>query len=169
MYRKIISAMFLFSLLVLGSQAQAHRLKTVLTTIELNANTGMLEVVHRSYAHDVEHTLGGSLRNSGGLESIEGQARVAVELSESFTLWGEGGATINLVLVGAELENEFFYIYQEVPMTEMPGSFQIRNELLLDYWPDMTNYVNVQFKGGVQTLIFSNKNGIQEINSLGAE
>jgi hypothetical protein len=139
-----------------GLPAYAHREKTIFTTIQYNPRSGMIEVMHRTYAHDVEHTLGNTLQARGGLESIEAQAWVALELGPAFTMWdGTTDALIPLELIGAEQEGEFFWIYQEAPAEKLPDALRIRHLMLRNQWPDMSNFVNVMFSSGVASALFA--------------
>ncbi len=155
----------LYSLLLIPLGTQAHREKTVLTTITCNERTELLEIVHRTFAHDVEHTLGNHLQAQGGLDNLEAQARISIELSNSFMLWDSKGKKIPLTLVGGELEAEYFFIYQEAPCSALTEITSVRHEMLRNYWPDMTNYLNVYFAPDAGTLtrslIFASDSGIQ--------
>jgi hypothetical protein len=157
----------LCSLLLIPFNAQAHREKTVLTTITCNPRTELLEIVHRTFAHDVEHTLGNHLQAQGGLDNLEAQARISVELSNSFMLWDSKGKKIPLTLIGAELVAEYFFIYQEAPCSTLSEITSVRHEMLRNYWPDMTNYLNVYFAPdadtGTRSLIFASDSGIQTL------
>ncbi len=157
----------LCSLLLIPFYAQAHREKTVLTTITCNPRTELLEIVHRTFAHDVEHTLGNHLQAQGGLDNLEAQARISVELSNSFMLWDSKGKKIPLTLIGAELEAEYFFIYQEAPCSALSEITSVHHEMLRNYWPDMTNYLNFYFAPdedtGTRSLIFASDSGIQTL------
>ncbi len=157
----------LCSLLLIPFNAQAHREKTVLTTITCNPRTELLEIVHRTFAHDVEHTLGNHLQAQGGLDNLEAQARISVELSNSFMLWDSKGKKSPLTLIGAELEAEYFFIYQEAPCSALSEITSVRHEMLRNYWPDMTNYLNVYFAPdagtGTRSLTFASDSGIQTL------
>jgi len=144
--------------------ALAHREKTLFTTIQHNARTGMVEIIHRSYAHDVEHTLGNQLQARGGLDNLEAQARLALELTAAFTLWTKD-EEVNLELVGAELDGEFFYVYQEAALPSIPHELRIRHLMLRNHWPDMTNFVNVLYPTGVAGTVFEGNTIFQTISA----
>ncbi len=166
----ILKRTFLYilcSLLLLPLSSQAHREKTVLTTITCNPRSELLEIVHRTFAHDVEHTLGNHLQAQGGLDNLEAQARISIELSNSFMLWDSKGKKIPLTLIGGELEAEYFFIYQEAPCSALSEITSVRHEMLRNYWPDMTNYLNIYFASdtgaGTRSLIFSSDSGSQDL------
>ncbi|MDG2090544.1 MAG: hypothetical protein P8J61_05460 [Gammaproteobacteria bacterium] len=146
-------------------QAQAHLEQTLLTSVSFNSRTQRIEIVHQVYAHDVEHAFGNTVQADGGLDRIPAQARVGVELSNSFKLWDADGEEIPLALVGAELESEFFYIYQEAELTSIPEAMRVEHGMLRNYWPNMQNYLNVDYGNFVKSLIFSNNDGIKTITN----
>ena len=157
--------LILFALLAIlaAMQAQAHLEQTLLTTIAFNPRTQRLEVIHQIYAHDVEHAFGNLIQAEGGLDSLPAQAFVSVELGNTFKLWQPNGEKIPLALVGAELEAEFFYIYQEAETAGVPESMKIEHGMLRNYWPDMRNYLNVDYGSSIKSLIFSNNDGVKTI------
>mgnify|MGYP003624191514 CR=1 FL=1 len=150
--------------LPLATPVQAHREQSILTSIAFNPRTHMLEVIHQLYAHDVEHAFGNAIQSEGGLDNIRAQALVSLELAKSFRLWNAQREEISLILVGAELEAEFFYIYQEAEITAIPDVMQIEHGMLRNYWADMQNYLNVNYEGSVSSLIFSGNDGIKSIS-----
>ncbi len=159
--------LILFALLTIlvAMQTQAHLEQTLLTTIAFNPRTQRLEVIHQIYAHDVEHAFGNLIQAQGGLDSLPAQALVSVELGSTFKLWQANGEKIPLALVGAELEAEFFYIYQEAETSGVPQSMKIEHGMLRNYWPDMRNYLNVDYGSFIKSLIFSNNDGVKIITS----
>lgn len=141
----------------------AHREQTILTTMTCNERTQLTEIVHRTYAHDVEHTLGNRLQVAGGLDNLQVKARASLEFSNGFVLWDAQGEKIPLQLIGAELDGEFFYIYQETDCSIMDEPLSVRHEMLRNYWPDMINQLNVYYPAGTRSLVFDNSAGVQHI------
>lgn len=158
-------SLILFALLVLVMPAalQAHRQNTILTTVQYNPRTERMEVIHQIYAHDVEHAFGNQVQAEGGLDNIRAQALVSLALSRSFQIWDDAGVEISLDLVGAELEAEFFYLYQEAAISAIPDHLRVRHDMLRAYWPDMQNYLNVDYGDFVGSLIFRDDDGIKSL------
>ena len=159
--------LILFALLTMlaAMQTQAHLEQTLLTTVAFNTRTQRLEVIHQIYAHDVENAFGNLVQAEGGLDSLPAQAFVSIELGKTFKLWKPNGEEIPLALVGAELEAEFFYIYQEAEIAGVPESMRVEHGMLRNYWQDMRNYLNVDYGSFIKSLIFSNNDGAKTINS----
>ncbi len=157
-YRLLIAGISFYALL-----SHAHIEQTLLTSIAYNPRTQKIEVIHQIYAHDIEHAFGNRIQSEGGLDDIRTQAMVGVELAETFKLWSANGEAIPLALVGAELEAEFFYIYQETDLPALPPEIGIEHGMLRNYWPDMQNYLNVDYGTFIKSLIFSHDDGLKTI------
>jgi len=149
---------------LLATAVHAHRLQTVLTTISWNPNTQLVEVIHQTHAHDVEYALFDMLESQNGLENIRAQALASIELVKSFRLWDGAGNEISLSLVGAELEADYFYIYQEVDLDEVPPDLRIEHGMLRNNWPEMQNYLNVEYADSLKSLIFSGDDGRKSLS-----
>lgn len=95
----------------------AHRLHAALTTVEWRESAGSLEVTHRMFAHDVEQWLARAAPDeSRDIASLEARARAALYAERHFVLKTEEGKPIPLTTLGAEMEGEYLYIYQEALM-----------------------------------------------------
>ena len=136
----------------------AHRQPEALTAISYNPNTESTEIVHQLHAHDAEQVLE-DLPNAEKttIDSLEGKARLALYVEERFALADQSGNPLTGVkLLGAELEGDTLYAYQEYAKA-LPQTFRIRNDILRDTFPDQVNTVNVHTEAGIRTLVFSGK------------
>lgn len=136
----------------------AHRQPEALTTISYNSNTGSTEIVHQLHAHDAELILDELPKTELiTIDSLEGQARLALYIEERFELARQSGDPLaNVKLLGAELEGDTLYAYQEITGA-LPLNIRIRNDILRDFLPNQVNTVNVHTETRVRTLVFSNK------------
>lgn len=151
----IVWAVFLF---LAGSYLQAHQQPEALTTISYNPNTGSTEIVHQLHAHDAERVLENLPESEkASIDSLEGQARLALYVEERFELADQNGNRLaNIKLIGAELEGDTLYAYQEYGKA-IPRNIRIRNDILRDILPSQVNTVNVHTEAGIQTLVFSRR------------
>lgn len=147
-------------LLLCFTAVQAHREQTVFTTIELNARTGMMEIVHRCSVHDLTHIMTPAMQVRGGLEDLRTRAELALAMSEDFEVTDATGRRLDLQLIGAEVDSGDFYVYQEAPAQALPAGMQVRHDILRHTWPDITNYLNVHYPEGVRSLIFTETSGL---------
>lgn len=149
------------SLLLCSSSLMAHRLMSTISTVKWNPATSTMEVEHRANAHDIEHVFGAALARQGGIESLRGRTWLALQLAAQFELWHSGVDVIPLDLVGAELDQEFLYVYQEAAIDALPDRLTVRNDLLRSGEDEQVNYVNVYFPDGIRSLTFSGSDSVQ--------
>lgn len=158
---RIPQRLFLLLVLCLFSTLPilAHEQKTAVTRILFNDRTGNVEVMHRFLVHDAEHAAsmifgeGQSLlesEDSRELFSSYVVNRFAIELIGP----DEVIEPVSLNFVGAEVDGQFMWVYQEF---EMPGSLTgltVVNMALRDVWPDQSNLVNIERGGEILSLTF---------------
>lgn len=145
-------------LLAVAWPSAAHRMPGSLTTVEYNPATDRVEIVHRLHAHDAELGVGTLLDEPDfSFDDLEDRATLALYVEKRFALaaWagGEGGEQITLSLVGAELEGDWIFVYQEYAEA-LPAEFAVRDDILRDVFPAQANQVNVSLAGSVRTLMF---------------
>ena len=131
-------------LCVLTTPLHAHQQKSGVTTVSHNPRTHNLEVVHRLYIHDAEHAVK-TLFNSDVdiLKEPTTQSAFAQYVTERFGMY-TSSKVLPLVLVGYEVDGQFFYVYQETPMPTELDELDIRHEVLVDVWPKQRNLVNLE-------------------------
>lgn len=122
------------------TQVEAHRGHAVWTDAVWVG--GRFEITHRMHLADAIS----ANRLMGGREAIENLrslARVALYVEERFMPLG--GA--QLLTLGAEIEDDFLFVYQEW-VTPLPERFPtIDNSLLLDIEPDSQAFLKVHGPG----------------------
>ena len=149
---------FLLYLLLL-SPSEAHQQKNAVTRILFNENTGNIEVMHRFFIHDAEHAAG----------LIFGERQMLAESSESRELFSsyvinrfsieatfiEGDSEVlGLSYVGEEVDGQFLWVYQQIPVQDDIAAFTIVNLTLRDVWSDQSNLVNIERDGRIYSLTF---------------
>lgn len=136
--------------------ALAHQKKEALTEILFNTRSGNLEVMHRFLVHDAEHAIR-LIENSNAdiLADEKTREQFARYAIERFFLLGDDGDTLKLQYVGYEIDNAFFWVYQEVALPEQLRSLGVVHNVLRDIWPEQNNLVNIERDKQVQTLNFS--------------
>jgi len=143
--------------LLVSHLAMAHEQKAVVTTIEANSRTGMLEVVHRFSLHDVEHAVRDMHWPATDiLASTEDQARFAQFVAGQFSLQVSGPppSELLLTLVGQELEGRYLWVYQESPAPEDLSELVVSSTILRRVWPVHQHLVNVTIDQSPRSLVF---------------
>ncbi|ANO49975.1 DUF6702 family protein [Woeseia oceani] len=135
--------------------AGAHRAPGSLSTIDFNAATGMLEIVHRLHLHDAEIGVAAVLDDPRfSLSQLESRARAALYVEERFQIMSDD-AVIGLRLVGAEIAGDYLMVYQE-RNGPLPAKIRVRNDILRDAFEGQINQVNIASGTTVRTLTFAN-------------
>ena len=112
--------------------SNAHEQKTAVTRILFNPSSENIEVMHRFLVHDAEHAAGqifGVGQNL--LESADSRALFSSYVVNRFSIDAElsTGEEIEMTLdyVGAEIEGQFLWVYQETKKIDSIKSFSMVN------------------------------------------
>ena len=145
---RVLRALFVLGLTLAAAGGQAHRGHAVWTDITWVGDR--FEIVHRMHLADAIT----ANRFMGGREAIEAPrslARVALYIEERFTVVVEPGlgdtqgsrsASI-LETIGAEIEDDFIFVYQEWE-TALPERFpSVDNRVLLDIEPEAQAFLHI--------------------------
>jgi len=163
-----IRTVLLFGLaLWLGSGlAAAHQQRVAITDIEINDAAGTIDVVHSFILHDAEAALAEAkgvrtdmMTNSAARDAF------AAYVAGQFALAGtEPRTTLNLTLIGSEIEDGRVWVYQQTAIPSRDDTLVVSQGALRDIWPDQVNTVNVRRRGQVDTLTFTDRDGAQIVN-----
>ena len=137
--------------------SHGHRLHAAMTTVNFNQRTARVEVNHRFYAHDAEQAVSAILGSGADLiSSEEDRHRFGVYVHSRFHLYDPAGDQLHLDLRGVELDGDFLWVYESVPLPQPPlDGLMVEHGALRDIWKNQVNTVNVEDHGEVQTLTFS--------------
>jgi len=149
----IIVAVFISG--ALSAPSDAHQLRTAITKVLFNKNTGNLEVMHRFFIHDTEHAVqllfdkNADIRNSADTREL-----FANYVAQRFAIKALNGEELKLTAVGHEIERIYFWVYQEVKAPEDIKGLTMIHNALRDIWTDQVNTVNVEGRGDLRTATF---------------
>ena len=62
---------------------------------------------------------------------------------------------LSLNYVGAEIDGQFLWVYQEAEQLDDVKALSVVNVALRDVWPDQVNLVNVEKEGQILSMSFS--------------
>ncbi|MDO6546406.1 DUF6702 family protein [Pseudoalteromonas carrageenovora] len=142
--------------LLVAAPSMAHQLKSSVTTVLFNKRTSNIELMHRFYLHDTEHAVGKLFEGKVDIISNKvDQQRFAKYVESHVALKMLGGETLKLNSVGAQVDGKFFWVYQEAAIPKGIKGIKMSNGALRDLWPSQVNMVNVEGKGKIKTLNFS--------------
>ena len=136
--------------------AFAHQQKAAETIVFFNKYSGQLEVSHRFYMHDTEHAVQTLFdKHADIIDSEKTQQQFADYVAKQFLVRSLNDKAMPLSAVGFEVEGKFFWVYQETKVTEQISGVKLFNGALRELWPTQINMVNIEGKGNVRTLYFS--------------
>jgi len=139
--------------------AFAHQQKAAETTVLFNKQSGQLEVSHRFYMHDTEHAVQTLFdKHADIIDSEKTQQQFADYVAKQFLVRSLDNKAMPLSEVGFEVEGKFFWVYQETKIPEQISGVKLFNGALRELWPTQINMVNIEGKGQVRTLYFSENN-----------
>jgi len=148
--------------------AAAHRSKSGVTQVLFNPRTGMIEIMHRLYAHDCEHALeaitgaAADIRRDAGARDAVAR-RAAKAFSLGYRSGGEASAA-PLAFVGSEIDGAYLWIYQETPIPGRRTDLVVSSGLLFDLYDDQQNLVNVHIGDRVVSLVFEGSAAPQKVS-----
>lgn len=144
------------TLLMVTNLVFGHQQKAAETTVLFNKNSGQLEVSHRFYLHDTEHAVQTLFdKNADILDSDKTQKQFAHYVAKQFLVHTLLDKKLPLSSIGYEVEGKFFWVYQETAIPESLDGVKLFNGSLRELWPTQINMVNIEGKGQVRTLYFS--------------
>jgi hypothetical protein len=130
-------------LLLAALPVSAHRGHGVWTDIVWNGSG--FEITHRLHLADavnIQRSLGGR----GDIDTPRGLALLALYVEERFLLLVDS-RTITPQTLGAEIDDDFLFVYQEW-MTELPQHFpRVANRLLIDVEPGAQQFIRISGPG----------------------
>ncbi len=156
MVRRFLFAVLIASCNIYSPLAAAHRQHISWTGVEWNQETRNLEVVHRIHEHDAQLLLARQLNKPADLTQLQDRALFAIYVEHHFKLLitDNTASTEVLKLLGAELEDSYILVFQELKLEKPPASMTLHASLLMDLFPDQINMINIKVNEPVRTLQF---------------
>jgi hypothetical protein len=139
--------------LVTTTSAQAHRMNSAMSLIEVSPSTGRLEVTHTLYAHDLEDALLAGAVSMNWLETPAGQQALRAYCLRQFTLTDQSGSPLALDFVGAQLRGDVINVFFDAPRY-LGSSIIVDSNLLQDVSENQVNQVNVRVAGRTVSATF---------------
>ena len=150
-----------------GLRLEAHKIQYSLTDLLWRPDKKILEIEHSIHLDDAMVLLAHLGAPTGELD-VPTQARVMLYTEQHFRLTNEGQLR-SLEPVGVQIDGDYLWIYQELPMSAYPETPSIECSLLHDVFPAQQNQVNLRIGDSVRTLRFDNshQDGVFSADSSG--
>lgn len=137
-------------------RADAHRSHVTLTRVAINERSGQWEIVHAIHYHDALRLLATrGVRDNIQPSSIEGRARIALEVEKTFRWSTADGRPLTPKTVGAELEGDNLLVYQELPAPAAGVRLAVESSFMHDVFADQVNQILLEYTEPRVTLRLS--------------
>ncbi len=146
-----------------ASPVYGHRLTTTTTHIDINSETGRVEVIHSFHVHDTETALATEgLIDSPNLSALKERAQLALYTQETFSLY-QDGELVPLEIVGAELDRGNVLAYQQGTINLPLGTLSVKAEMMRKFVRNQINNVDVVIDSKIVSLQFRGSDGIKKV------
>lgn len=133
----------------------AHEQKAAISTISFNPRTHNIEIMHRFRMHDAEHAVKLIFgKDADIIKSIETKEQFSNYVNKHFSMY-TNDTLLKLTTIGYENDGQYFWVYQETTEPPALDNLNIRHNALREIWPSQVNIINVEGKGEVKTMVFS--------------
>ena len=151
---KILFACCLFTLVV-----HAHPVHVSTTDIVYNSKTGSLEISIKVFLDDLESIIQTTTEREIYFDSEQALSDNAKYLEDyvrtHFKIW-VADSLQNYIYIGQELQDEFVWIYLELPAIKVHQSFELQQSILTDLMAEQSNYVHF-YSPKQQSFIFNRR------------
>jgi len=138
----------------------AHRLARTETEVRISPD-GTIAVIHVYHLQDAQSALfHAGLIDQPDLSSLRARAKLALYTERNFAV-AAGDVSATLEIIGAEIEGDSVYIYQEGQIGGGPLTVDAR--MLRDLIKTQSNSVNIVQGGQTITLDFSGDDGPKQV------
>lgn len=145
-----------------ASPVWAHRLTTTETRVDINSQTGLIEVVHTFHIHDTEDALIKAGIIDSSLTSLRERAKLALYVEDNFEI-SQNGAPISLDIVGAELDKRNVLTFQEGQLSLPMGELSVEASMMREMVHNQINNVDIYIDKAVTSLQFRGSDGSKKI------
>ncbi|GHA90551.1 hypothetical protein GCM10009069_11880 [Algimonas arctica] len=146
--------------LTVATPAVAHRLARTETDVRITPD-GAISVIHVYHLQDAQSALfQAKMIDQPDLSSLRARAKLALYTQEWFTI-AASGVPATLEIIGAEIEGDSVYIYQDGHIGD--GSLSIDARMLRDLIKNQSNSVNIVRDNETITLEFSGDDGPKQV------
>lgn len=136
--------------------AFAHRFPETQTEINWRPKQRALDVSHMYHLHDIESALAGSgVISSQGISGLKDRAAAALYTSRTFGLSLPDSTPIELDIIGAEIVEGRFYVYQNATLETRPEGLSVNPKMLRSLISGQKNTVHVNLSGEIKSIQFS--------------
>jgi hypothetical protein len=150
---------------LLAPGAAAHKFHASLVEVDVNRETGRLEVGMRLFADDLEAALTRRHGRKVRLDATPNTGALVLEyLGEQFAIRDATGSPVELVMVGMEARVDEAWVYVESKAPATLAGARVSDRVFFELFDDQVNTVNLQDGDARTTLVFSRGDGEKTVS-----
>lgn len=139
-----------------------HAFHTSITEMRYNAKGKTVEISLRVFSDDLEKALSANHQNKKFVLEINDKNDPFVEqyIRKHFIITNPKNQNRNYQYIGKEKEGEAIWIYLEMPLNESLKGSKIQNDVLMEFFDDQTNIVNIFINTDKKSYLYNVKNRV---------
>jgi len=137
-----------------------HKYYLSLTKIEYKENEKLLQVTMRIFIDDLEHTLNSTYDKNFELALPNESANIDTLINKYIST--KFNVKINdlkktYIYLGKEYENDVVYLYIELKNIDQINSIEIKNNMLMEMFPEQKNIIKLNINKTKKTFLLTNQ------------
>ena len=139
-----------------------HAFHTSITEMRYNPKGKTVEISLRVFSDDLEKALSANHQNQKFVFEINDKNDPFVEqyIRKHFIITNPKNQRRNYQYIGKEKEGEAIWIYLEMPLTDSLKGSKIQNDVLMEFFDDQTNIVNIFINTDKKSYLYNVKNKV---------
>jgi hypothetical protein len=131
------------ALVLLSAHANGHRQHESWITLSQPSVGAPIEVIHRVHLGDIVTLLDHWSLPDQSLDNLETLARLTLYAADRLTVTHADGSRISVEPIGAEIQDDYLFIYMTLASDLAPSPIGCTSEFLQDVLPDQVNLIEI--------------------------
>ena len=155
----------LLLILLFTNSRSAHDFHASVTQMQYNPKEQVFEISIRIFTDDFEKVLSAESNSKVNLSGNDkNDALLEKYIHAHFTYINPQKQAKPIKYVGHEIEADANWLYLEMPYSEPFRGGQLKQNVLMEYFDDQVNMVNIQYQNQKKTFVFRKNQSIQDIS-----
>ena len=152
--------------LVFFSARPAHEFHASVTQMQYNVKERTFEISIRVFTDDLEKALSQEANRKIHLDEVKAENNPIIEkyVRSHFAYINAQKQPKPVTYVGHEVEADANWIYLEMPYAEPFRGGMLKQNILMEFFDDQVNMVNIQYQGQKKTVVFRKNQTVQDVS-----
>lgn len=155
----------LLIVLLFTNSRSAHDFHASVTQMQYDPKEQVFEISIRIFTDDFEKVLSAESNSKVNLsDSHKNDALIEKYIRAHFAYINPQKQAKPIKYVGHEIEADANWLYLEMPYAEPFRGGQLKQNVLMEYFDDQVNMVNIQYQHQKKTFVFRKSQSVQDIS-----